>query len=146
MGTRGYVGFKLKTGDLKGTYNHYDSYPSYLGAQLQKQLLNNTDFQNWGQLNGSAITLKLVDSQGTPTPEEEEKFADYWQNVDTGKNYYAYLCGLQGDLIKQLELGIMIDGGKFLEDSLFCEWGYVFDLEKKRVLILRGFNKSEAMQ
>lgn len=39
---------------------------------------------------------------------------------------------------KRIELQ---DQSAFAADSIFCEWAYVIDLDKKRVEIYRGFNK-----
>lgn len=42
MGTRGKIGFVQK-GVRKGVYNHFDSYPSGLGDDIIKFILNHTD-------------------------------------------------------------------------------------------------------
>jgi hypothetical protein len=42
MGTRGILGFITK-GVRKGTYNHFDSYPSGLGDAIIKFILAHTD-------------------------------------------------------------------------------------------------------
>ena len=42
MGTRGILGF-IARGFRKGTYNHFDSYPSGLGDAIIKFILSHTD-------------------------------------------------------------------------------------------------------
>lgn len=42
MGTRGILGF-ITVGVRKGTYNHFDSYPSGLGDAIIKFILTHTD-------------------------------------------------------------------------------------------------------
>jgi len=36
----------------------------------------------------------------------------------------------------------MVDQADFLKDSLFCEWGYVINLDKGVLEIYRGFQKA----
>jgi hypothetical protein len=46
----------------------------------------------------------------------------------------------------RLNAGIATEDTRFVKDSLFCEWGYIFDFDAKQVLILRGFNTREDTQ
>jgi hypothetical protein len=36
----------------------------------------------------------------------------------------------------------MIDSHLFLMDSLFCEWGYIIDLDSMLLRVYKGFNKA----
>ncbi len=38
----------------------------------------------------------------------------------------------------------MIDSESFATDSLFCEWGYLANLDTDTLEVYRGFNKGEA--
>lgn len=35
----------------------------------------------------------------------------------------------------------MIDDSEFLNDSLFCEWTYIINLDNEQFEVYRGFNK-----
>jgi hypothetical protein len=63
MGTRGILGFITK-GVRKGTYNHFDSYPSGLGDAIIKFILAHTDEeleQMVGKVEQVSSQVSLVD-------------------------------------------------------------------------------------
>lgn len=141
MGTRGIMGFRVKGAD-RLSYNHFDSYPSGLGVSILNDLKDMLG--DWGleNLKTRANQVKLVDEDTTPTADEMEAFAEHFDSrVSTGSpdEWYALLRELQGALMKTIDAGYMIDSHSFVNDSLFCEWGYIVNLDEEVFEIYQGF-------
>ena len=142
MGTRGFYGVVIDD-TIKITYNHYDSYPSGLGVEILKQARDLSS--NLHAFRESARRLVLVDESTVPTEEQIMNLLGSWNpDVSTGEatEWYSLLRNLQGDLAGTLEAGVMIDNKGFPIDSLFCEWGYLIDLDNEVFQVYRGFQKS----
>jgi hypothetical protein len=139
MGTRGAMGFAID-GELKIAYNHFDSYPTGLGVDIL-EFLRTAELD---KIKQQARDLTLVDSEAEPTPEQIEKLKQYANtNVSTRslKDWYVLLHQTQGDPAKTLEAGYVEDGSDFPYDSLFCEWGYVVDLDANVLEAYKGFQE-----
>jgi hypothetical protein len=152
MGTRG-INVIVANGEIKcAQYNQWDSYPSGQGATALKFLKEEMkpDFKE-KVLACSWIT--------------EEQYKQYW--VDCGadpdsnmvgmdvsdkfKKKYLHLhrdCGAEiYSLIQNSKNGLKLQNDiNFAADSLFCEWGYVVDLDKNTFEIYKGFNKEKLGQ
>ena len=141
MGTRGAYGFH-KGGRDKITYNHFDSYPTGLGADVVEFIQNHTD----EDMNEIFDRIVMVRSNGVPSAEQiKECFRFYRPSVsmNTPEDWYSLLRATRGDLeIYAKGLRYMIDNATFLKDSLFCEWGYVINLDKGVLEVYRGFQKA----
>jgi len=149
MGTRGMIGFIKPDGTVVGSYNHFDSYPSHLGANIQAFISEwfLKDNRTFEQMAASVGTIRWVDQSAEPTEAEKEEFKDLWEQVDTGKNWYAYLRAAQGNMRFMLEKGIALGGGaNFLKDSLFCEYAYLVDLRDNTFIVMEGFNKDRSKE
>jgi len=128
MGTRGAYGFH-KGGRDKITYNHFDSYPTGLGADVAAFVCQHTD----EELNEIFDRIILVNF----------RFNRPGVSMNTPDEWYSLLRGAQGDLEAHARgLRYMIDNADFLRDSLFCEWGYVINLDKGVLEVYRGFQKA----
>jgi hypothetical protein len=143
MGTRGAFGFVVN-GKEKVSYNHMDSYPSFLGRNILKDLQNLTSIEN---LKKNVLAIKMVEPNETPklTPDQLEKFAEYsCSSVSTGDDWYSILRNAQGTIApycrEENALDYMTDGVAFLQDSLFCEYAYIVNLDTNMVEFYRGFN------
>jgi hypothetical protein len=139
MGTRGAYGFRKNDQD-KVTYNHWDSYPSGLGADVV-EFIQGSSIDEMNQL---ADKIKLVDGRSTPTEEDLELCKDVTNlSVSNGstEDWYCVLRETQGNLDILREIPLMIDSHTFLVDSLFCEWAYIINLDENVLEIYRGFNK-----
>lgn len=139
MGTRGFMGIVVD-GELKGSYNHFDSYPTCLGENVVRDIRAMT----LEEMRGKARGLKVVQESGAPTSEEIATLCGYAnEGVSSGdpEEWYVLLHDLQGELAKTLEAGYILDGTRFPADSLFCEWGYVVDLDAETLEVYRGFQK-----
>lgn len=136
MGTRGCYGLR-KDGEDKLTYNHHDSYPTWLGQNMV-DFIKSTSIE---EMNKIFDKIVLVKDNDMPSDEElilwkltekigTEKFDWYWLLRDT-----------QGDLsyYKQDDTKYMVDNQGFIKDSLFCEWAYIVNLDTNELEVYRGF-------
>lgn len=154
MGTRGVIGTLYKE-VLHASYQQYDTYPTSTGKDLQKEMQENLEAigENADPEDIFAYLAQLVEgmtyvnASEKPTKEQASTYAEFLNSkVSTGDDWYSQLREQQGSLMKRLRAGIATEDTTFVKDSLFCEWGYVFDLDAKKVLILRGFNTREDAQ
>ena len=159
MGTRGAWGFVL-AGQEKIMYNHYDSYPDGLGQQLldwlrgalglpstvEERLIAldkgekpTVDPAKETKLRQRVMALSAVPDR-EPTYAEQVKYEAYSDaDVSTGRDWYSVLRHTQGDPAKVLEAGLYEPNLDFPLDSLFCEWGYVIDLDMRQFEVYEGF-------
>lgn len=136
MGTRGIIGFITPAGEERLTYNHYDSYPSGLGLTTVRWLRD----ADLNKVVEQVTNLRAVNEQEKPTAAERAALAAYSDpGVSTGDDWYSTLRNCQGDLGLTLEAGFITDADDFALDSLFCEWGYVIDLQRAVFQVYRGF-------
>jgi hypothetical protein len=142
MGTRGIYGVVAGRKE-KISYNHYDSYPEGLGLNvLGAGRRIQSDFDNYLV---KAKKLKLVSDDRPPTPSQVkklERFANTTVSTQKVTEWYVLLRELQGDLLGHLDCGFMSDSSKFAQDSLFCEWGWVVNMDDRVLECYRGFVKS----
>lgn len=149
MSTRGLYGIR-KDGIDKCTYNHSDSYPSWLGRKVLEFCANNT-IEN---LEKFFNKIELVDESSKPTEEQIKKCveAGYYNGVVSTKSvddWYCLLRNLQGnfdeyqDLIDNDEAKtiFMTDCISFIKDSLFCEYAYIINLDDEVLEFYEGFQK-----
>lgn len=144
MGTRGFVGFVVD-GTEKIAYNHWDSYPSGLGADVLEWLNDSRSALESGSLADLARRLRVVDPQSTPTAEDIEhlrQFANLGVGEQTLDDWYVLLRNTQGKPALMLEAGAIEDAAHFPLDSLMAEWGYVVDFDAGSFEVYRGFQIS----
>lgn len=139
MGTRGLMAF-AHNGEVKAMYNHWDSYPSGLGEVMQKWMLaQDGDFS-------VAIErferLQAVQEDSEPTEDQKLALLRYL-NLEVGNrtdgDWYNLLRDTQGNPTEALEAGFFVDYFKFGEDSLFCEFAYVVDLDREVLEVYKGW-------
>ena len=145
MGTRGCFGF-LNDGVLKITYNHFDSYPAYLGCQMCEAVASIADRVDEARSRVAEIVMVKADS--TPTPEQIEACEGYLNlgvAGHTDQDWYCLLREAQGQPLVWIDEGLncMSDGSSFVNDSLFCEWGYIINLDDQTLEIYIGFQREE---
>lgn len=143
MGTRGFIGLVVDE-QQKITYNHFDSYPGGVGAQVLAYLRDAT--KDMAKLTEQARALKMVDEDTPPTEDEQLALLKHFNaGVSTGRTaeWYALLRDTQGDLGATLECGYAPDASGFPFDSLFCEWGYLADLDRGVFEVYRGFQQGK---
>ncbi len=143
MSTRGTFGVRINGKD-KLMYNHGDSYPSGLGVEMLETTRHLVKEKGMDWLKEKAAALQMVDSQEKPTEEQIEllkPFTDLSVSERSTEDWYCLTRGMQGDLKAHLELGIGCDGSGFIRDSLFCEWGYIVNLDSGKLEVYKGFQK-----
>lgn len=141
MSTRGAFGWRID-GQDKVTYNHFDSYPEGLG-EVMMQCAKKFPLDDMANI---VRGIKLVDERSRPTQKQIQQCRAFCnRNVSnrSDKDWYCLLRDAQGKPDAWLKQGLryMIDSKTFLEDSLFCEWAYIIDLDNKVLEIYKGFNK-----
>jgi hypothetical protein len=141
MGTRGLYGFRFNGID-KTTYNGYDSYPEGLGLNMINFICS-TDRPTMKKI---FVGLVMVNEDTKPTAlqiAECESFTDLSVSTGSVNDWYCLLRKTQGGLSPYLtdELHYMIDGHNFILNSLFCEWGYIINLDTDMLEIWQGFQE-----
>lgn len=142
MGTRGLYGFRFN-GVEKFTYNHYDSYPDGLGAEVAN-FCQSTSVE---KMKDIFSRIQMVNNGDKPTPEQVEACKSFTNlNVSTGStdDWYCLLRELQGELCKLNDIPgtiYMIDNHDFIKDSLFCEYAYIIDLDAETLEFWVGFQR-----
>ena len=140
MGTRGIFGFRLNNED-KLTYNHFDSYPDGLGTDVVK-FINRV--KNWNKIRERVATLEDV-SDRKPTRRDVydlEKFTNLNVGQNSTKDWYCLLRETQGNPRIILDVGKFECANDFIYDSLFCEYGYIINLDENTLEIYKGFQKA----
>jgi hypothetical protein len=144
MGTRGCYGVRIDGKDHI-TYNHFDSYPAGLGTDIVAAILYeqkiNGNLDKWKE---KARQLKGVKDTDTPTEEDKQRFAAYYDETVSNKSeddWYCLLRRLQGDIAMMLDLGTYIDNHNFMQNGLFCEWAYIINFDTDELEVYRGFYK-----
>ena len=147
MSTRGLYGVR-KNGMDKCTYNHCDSYPSYLGHNVVKFCANNS-VENLNKFFDN-IVLVLEDARPTEAQIKECQkagYADLSVSTQSNNDWYCLLRNLQGNFEeyqKCIDDGskvYMTDGIDFIQDSLFCEYAYIINLDDEVLEFYEGFQK-----
>ena len=142
MGTRGMYGFRFN-GVEKCSYNHFDSYPDYLGANMAEFC----EKHSVDEMKRLFNRIKLVSEDSVPSDAQIDKmepFADETVGKRTVQDWYCLLRELQGDLEKLIQIPgevYMIDNHDFIKDSLFCEYAYIIDLNKEVLEFWIGFQR-----
>lgn len=150
MGTRGAIGFKLND-EYKVAYNHFDSYvKGGLGADVVTFINEmNAKEGSWKKLEKRVAQLKLVDEDAKPTPTQVYHYAGLYANTEVGtrtlKDWYCLLRESQGiETLRGVYEGRLkhiINYFDFLKNSLFCEYGYIINLDDGTFDFYRGYNK-----
>lgn len=137
MSTRGYLGIKKK-GELKGQYNHFDSYISGLGKDIV-EYLNSLNKDNMIEILDKTFDyIELVDEDSKPTREqvlECKQYCDLNVSEKSTDDWYCLLRDTQGNLEIYVDeqCKYMLNGNDFLEDETFCEYGYVINLDTNKL-------------
>lgn len=138
MGTRGAIGY-YKDGQIKATYNHFDSYPDALGQEMLKFARSKTPAQH----AEAADRLQMIDTNRKPTPEDVERWKPYTDlgvSRQSTDDWYCLMREAQGKMGVYVEMGQMPDGGAdFMRDSLFCEYAYLVNCDEGTFEIYKGF-------
>ena len=151
MGTRGVIGFRIDDKD-KVMYNHMDSYPEYLGVKILEEIdeIISLDVSKTvkktriNKLKEKVRNIRLIEELEKKLSPLDIEWAKQhgFANFDVGSkeiSWYQLLRGMQGDLISCLKHPVMLDAKDFIKDSLFCEWGYIINLDSLELEVWKGF-------
>lgn len=152
MGTRGYMGIKKK-GELKGSYNHCDSYFEGLGNDIIQSINNIPADKRIDRLNEVFDRIELVDEKSTPTSEQidyciENDLVNLSVSSKSTDEWYCLLREAQGKLNLYINNNIkyMLNGNDFLKDELWCEYAYIINLDTNKLEIYEYGNSKLIMQ
>ena len=155
MGTRNLT-MVISEGKTKiAQYGQWDGYPSGQGATALtflrkidhaafKKRLKSVSFFTKEEID------KIADEDKTTNGRASERiYAEKpWLSRDLGAdilNAVGFgIYGKDSDNKKGIKCVVdkLIDSSNFAADSLFCEWAYVIDLDKKTFEIYNGFNQT----
>lgn len=141
MGTRGFTGVLIE-GQEKIGYQQYDSRPNGAGLKVLKSL--RLLMRDEEQLRKQARDLNVVDASRPPLPSEVKRlkpYTDLGVGAQSTDDWYCLLRNTQGNLDMILECGYIDDSASFALDSLFCEWGYLVDLDQGTFEVYKGFQE-----
>ena len=142
MITRGAWGIKI--GDkIIVQYNHFDSYPTGLGEKIVEDLNEwyKDAPEKWiKRLNEVLDEVEIIDEEKTPQPTEEQLQYIRDEGINFNENqkeWFSVLSELQGRVLPYLKGFIyFLDWGvECLNDELFCEWAYIFNLDNNTLEI-----------
>jgi hypothetical protein len=128
MGTRN-VTMVISNKEIKvAQYGQFDGYPSGLGIEV----INKIKTMKVGQLKEKLEGCRFITDAEHDALDDKTWLQDMPQ-LDRS---------LQVDIIDMIMDGttVLEDSRKFPADSLFCEWGYVIDLDKEVLEVYKGFN------
>lgn len=145
MGTRHLIAI-IVGGEYKvAQYGQWDGYPEGQGAAI-------IDF--FGKRTVSELEEAAKNSKLLSDDEFQSKYCHLDDDIFGDEKVYHYNSDIPKHMNRDVGSGILkylVDNPKGLElqnelnfagDSLFCEWVYVIDLDKYRLEIYQGFNKT----
>ena len=121
MGTRGTYGYRKNKQD-KLMYNHYDSYPEGLGQNMLEYIKMYSN----KEINDICDSIKFV--------ENDKNFQIQQEMKGKIQSREDYLSSFHED-----STILMPEDNGFIKDSLFCEWGYIVNLDTECLEVWRGF-------
>lgn len=145
MGTRNLT-MVAKDGKIViANYGQWDGYPSGNGVKI-------LDFvRNFDKEHFSAQVDKVVDVLSSDYVEkrfgvdvgglsEEQNRIIFTENPHFSRDTGADILNVIND--NKADTLLVLNKEEFAADSLFCEWGYVIDLDKDTLEVYKGFNTS----
>jgi len=146
MGTRNLT-CVIKGGDFRiAQYGQWDGYPEAAGRDILEFLntpgnidklrsrVDEVTFVSDEELDRRMQALGIGDSIVCGSEQEKlykEKFR--WVDRDLGRKVLNALVATTGPVD-------LMDSRTFAQDSLFCEWAYVVDLDRNVLEVYKGFN------
>lgn len=142
MSTRGLIGFRCNDTD-KLIYNHADSHPDTLGLKVLRELRG---VENWNVVLDRIESLvpipeqRRLDEHSSMAEAEIRRAFPELENKGKPQNFYDLFSPLQGTMQPYLDgkLMFMPDASDFIQNSLFCEWGYIANLDSEKFEIWKG--------
>lgn len=148
MGTRGAWGFRIDGKD-KVSYNHYDSYPEWLGVTLIKGIKAEPLFTHADGLEALKYRVRMInlltcdDDDPIPPPIRKDIAAFLGKDDFAGHpSWYGVLPRADRlDYYLQPSVVFMIDSQTFLNSSLYCEYAYILNFDTCKLEYYEGYNE-----
>jgi len=146
MGCRGVYGFVSK-GEMKVTYNHSDSMLGALGERVVEFCRHMQKEQLWDDLKRRLKDVALVQESDKVSADvlglrKYATLAKTAKKESSDVTWYNLLRPYQGGemlwKISKGEVSHMIDSANFPQNSLFCEYAYIIDLDNMTLDIFIG--------
>ena len=132
MSTRGYIGLK-KHEQLKGQYNHWDSYFSCLGREIICTINSIDKNKRIDTLNETYNNIILLNPRNKKSrkivKEVFKKDDDYWYDL------FAKYQGRLDLYVKGYKY--MLDGNSFFKDTIWCDYAYIINLDDNTLDVYR---------
>jgi hypothetical protein len=150
MGTRGLTMVVSKGKTRVAQYGQWDHYPSGQG-RTALEFLRDADFKQFAKKLYRCKFIKRKKQKEIDAFLTEIGCPNGWMTGEQSKLYqekFPYLTRDHGAGILELIYNStdkeiwLHDQTNFASDSLFCEYAYVIDLDKRTFEIYSGFNKS----
>lgn len=150
MGTRHLI-CVVKNGEYKiAQYGQWDGYPEGQGVDILQFI---SDPENLTSLedNLSKIRFLELDGRDKAFMDEYEKNAPTWSNEPDNRTeeqarwFRTYMsrdigAGILSNVAHSEDEEILLENSvDFAADGLFCEWGYVIDLDNRTFEVYKGF-------
>lgn len=143
MGTRGILGLRIN-GVNKIAYNQFDSYPDGLGqatiAAIHTLLHREPSFHD--RAEALRVVVEGIDIPSAADVTHLRTWTDLSVSQQSTTDWYCLLRKTQGNLAAMLDAGVIADASQFAVDGLFCEYGYLVNLDDRVLECYRGFEKS----
>lgn len=132
-------------------YGQWDGYPEGQGATILNFLKTNDLNRFSEQLENVRFTTE-EDEKNVNKFLESIGSKDGWMNMEQAAKYhlaYPYNSRDIGGQILELihestdDEIVLVDSTDFAQDSLFCEWAYVVDLDNRKLEVYKGFVKEQ---
>lgn len=146
MGTRGSVGFIYKN-EVKLAYNHFDSYPDGLGADVVDFIVKVNNEDGWEKFILNGEKLKNIEGRVTDKNliERYKKYSNLGVSSKELSDPYCLFREIQGaDWLHEMysgELEHYMLNNKFIKESLFCEYAYIINLDTMKFEFYDGFQQ-----
>lgn len=129
MGASGVFGF-TKNGETKLGYIGSASYPALGGLDVVKFVKENSITE----LNETFNKMVLVDEAVAKTPIPQMTVEEMNECIESGRPY------TQLNNVKLNGLPVS-EANDFINESLFCEWGYIINLDTNKLEVYEGYQK-----
>lgn len=148
MGTRGTCGFIYKE-NLNLSYNQFDSYPDGLGNDMIQLIIDINKTGDWKKFKENASKIKNIIEQDIDENiiEKYKKYADLSVSSQSYDDPYCLFRGIQGSIwLKEMYNGDLEHfnfDNDFIKESLFCEYGYIINLDNMIFEFYEGFQHTQ---
>lgn len=148
MSTRGIVCVQKDNQYKFAMANHYDSYPEGLGVDVLKLVKEHRigieqNLHLVEMVSRNEILSKCYILAGSKTNYENMKMFDRSETMEKVLGIMDLQFDSPVDLLEDIANGEKIkieDGLRFAAESLMCEYGYVINLDDKKLEVYIGFN------